>query len=220
MPYSEEEYLLLSGIQHFAFCRRQWALIHIEQQWQENLRTVEGAILHEKAHSELFFEKRNDLVIVRALAVASAKLGFTGVCDVVEFHSDDSGVKVSGREGKYRPVPVEYKRGKPKEGNCDALQLCAQAMCLEEMLVCEIPKGYLFYGETKRRLKIAFDGDLRREVIAMAEEMHALFRRRHTPLVKTGSFCRSCSLRELCLPKLCKPQSVSEYIAEHTEEKA
>ncbi len=218
MPYSEEEYLMLSGIQHFAFCRRQWALIHIEQQWHENLLTVEGALLHEKAHGEMLFEKRGDLLIVRGLAISSANLGFSGICDVVEFHRDVSGIPVFGREGKYRPIPVEYKRGEPKEGNCDALQLCAQALCLEEMLVCQIPNGYLFYGETRRRFEIIFDHELRNEVVAISEEMHNLFQRRYTPRVKTGSFCRACSLKELCLPKLCKSQSVSEYLRKHLEE--
>lgn len=209
---------MLSGIQHFAFCRRQWALIHIEQQWQENLRTVEGNILHEKAHDEKFSEKRNGLIITRGMSVASRELGITGSCDVVEFHKDENGVKLFKHNDKYLPVPVEYKRGKPKKDNVDELQLCAQAMCLEEMLSCQIPKGYLFYGETKHRVVVECDSNLRSEVRQMTEQMHDLFQRRQTPKVKTGSFCKACSLNELCLPKLCKVNNASDYMKSRLEE--
>lgn len=220
MAYSEEDYLLLSGIQHFAFCRRQWALIHIEQQWQENLRTVEGHILHEKAHEGPLCEKRGDRLIIRSLPVASGRLGISGVCDVVEFQSDERGVSLFGRRGRYQPVPVEYKRGEPKTNNSDILQLCAQAICLEEMLSCDIPKGYMYYGETRHRVEVRVDTEMRNEVGRVTEQMHDMYRKRHTPKVKTGGFCRACSLRELCLPKLCKVQSVSTYVAERLEEKA
>lgn len=214
MTYSEEDYLLLSGIQHFAFCRRQWALIHIEQQWQENLRTVEGNILHEKVHGGKLSEKRNDRLIICGLPVISHQLGITGVCDIVECISDDSGVTLFGRRGRYQPIPVEYKRGEPKTNHCDVLQLCAQAICLEEMLSCHISKGCMYYGETRHRLEVQLDVELRSEVVVITQEMHEMFRRRHIPKVKTGSFCRACSLRELCLPILCKEPSVSSYIAE------
>lgn len=219
MIYDEDDYILLSGIQHFAFCRRQWALIHIEQQWQENLRTVEGNILHEKAHDEKLSEKRKGLLVTRGMAVASRKMGITGSCDVVEFHKDENGIEIFGQQGRFLPVPVEYKRGEPKKDNADELQLCAQAMCLEEMLACEIPKGYMFYGETKHRLEVEFNHDLRNKVQQMTEQIHDLFRRRHTPKVKTGSFCRACSLNELCLPKLCKIKNASDYINGRLEEK-
>ena len=212
MIYNEEDYLLLSGIQHFAFCRRQWALIHIEQQWQENLRTVEGNILHEKAHNEKFSEKRKDMIITRGIAIASRELGITGACDVVEFHKNECGIEIFGQQGRYLPVPVEYKRGEPKKNNADELQLCAQAMCLEEMLVCKIPKGYMYYGETKHRCEVEFKCSLRDEVQQMTGQMHDLYQRWHTPKVKTGSFCRACSLKELCLPKLCKNKNGSDYI--------
>lgn len=140
----EDEYLALSGIQHFAFCRRQWALIHIEQQWAENLRTVEGDLLHRRAHGENQTESRGDTLIVCGLRVVSHWLQVQGVCDVVEFHRDPAGVTLAGREGKWQPYPVEYKRGKPTPFDADELQLCAQAMCLEEMLLCSIPEGSLF----------------------------------------------------------------------------
>lgn len=216
--YSEEDYLMLSGIQHFAFCRRQWALIHIEQQWQENLRTIEGEILHEKAHDNQSSEKRKDIIISRGIAVFSRYLGVSGVCDVVEFRKSDNGVKLFGREGLYLPTPIEYKRGKPKENNADDLQLCTQAMCLEEMLLCEITEGFLFYGETNHRHKVIFDNQLRGKVRSMLKEMHDMYERRYTTKVKITKACNACSLKELCIPKLCKNLSVSKYIRARLEE--
>jgi len=210
--YSEEDTLPLSGIQHFAFCRRQWALIHIEQQWDENLLTTEGKILHENAHEGKLCEKRGEVIITRALDVASDSLGIRGTCDVVEFHETPDGVKLFGRKGKFLPLPVEYKRGRPKANDADALQLCAQAICLEEMLSCKIERGYLYYGETRHREEVVFTAELRGAVERMVQEMHELFRREHTPKVKTGSFCRSCSLKDGCLPKLCGGKTVSAYI--------
>jgi len=131
MAFDEEEYLQLSGLQHFAFCRRQWALIHIEDQWAENFRTVDGHIMHEHVHDQGSRESRGDRLIVRGLSVHSAQLGISGQCDAVEFHRNPDGVALRGREGLWLPYPVEYKRGKPKEHSADELQLCAQAMCLE-----------------------------------------------------------------------------------------
>ncbi|MCB8815259.1 CRISPR-associated protein Cas4 [Desulfosporosinus shakirovi] len=216
--YQEDDFLLLSGIQHFVFCKRQWALIHIEQQWQENLRTVEGAILHEKTHDNTIKEKRGDLIISRSMGIFSRTLGITGACDVVEFHKSRDGVTLYGREGTYKPVPVEYKRGKPKLDNADVLQLCAQAMCLEEMLLCTIPEGFLFYRETKRRLKVLLDEEIREQVKAICKEMHELYDRRYTPKVKPTKGCKACSLSELCLPKLCKNPSALAYMKKNVSE--
>lgn len=212
MEYDEEEFLLLSGIQHFAFCKRQWALIHIEQQWQENLRTIEGEILHERVHDNTIKEKRGDLIVSRGMAIFSRSLGLTGTCDIVELYRNPKGVKIFGREGTYNPVPVEYKRGKPKEDDSDVLQLCAQAMCIEEMLLCEIPQAYLYYGEEKRRLKIILDNALRDRVKTISKEMHELYDRRYTPKVKPSKACKACSLAEVCMPKLCKNPSAINYI--------
>ena len=216
--YTADECLMISGLQHFRFCRRQWALIHIEQQWAENLRTVEGALLHERAHDEQLHESRGDLCIVRGLRVQALTLGLSGQCDVVEFRWDGAGVPLAGKSGPWLPYPVEYKRGVPKQDGCDELQLCAQAMCLEEMLCCGIPTGALFYGEPRRRLHVEFTPELREEVRADAAQMHDLYRRGYTPRVKPSKACNACSLKELCLPRLQKSGSVRDYLRENMEE--
>lgn len=210
--YKEEDYLQLSGIQHFAFCRRQWALAYIELQWQENVRTVEGKLLHEKAHDVTSSEKRGDLIISRAMPVYSRELGISGECDVVEFRRAEEGIHLVGREGTYEVVPVEYKRGKPKEDNIDILQLAAQVMCLEEMLCCRIPYGYLFYGETKHRKKIEINDTIRQDVKNMFQEMHQYYERRYTPRVKRTKGCNACSLKNICLPQLGVQKSANAYI--------
>lgn len=216
--YKEEEFLALSGIQHFVFCRRQWALIHLEQQWAENVRTVEGTHLHEKAHDTFAKEKRKELIISRGMPVFSKELGINGVCDVVEFHKDAQGVSLFGREGQYQPLPIEYKRGSPKESDADILQLTAQAMCLEEMLVCSIKQGYLYYGEPAHRYGVEFTKEYRERVVKMCGEMHQMYERRYTPKVKTGKSCKACSIADLCLPKLCVTMSVKQYIERNLDE--
>lgn len=213
MEYKEEDYLQLSGLQHFKFCRRQWALIHIEQQWEDNLRTVEGNYIHKTAHDQNFTESRGDLVIMRSVNVFSRKLGVSGQCDVLEYHRSSEGVYLSGNDGLWTPYPVEYKRGSPKDDNPDILQLCGQAICLEEMLCCDIPNGALYYHEIRRRIPIAFTEDIRSEVRQLLEEMHLLYDRRHTPKVKTSKSCNACSLKEICLPKIMKKRSVARYIS-------
>ncbi|MED4352799.1 CRISPR-associated protein Cas4 [Schinkia azotoformans] len=212
MDYDEDNYLMLSGIQHFQFCKRQWALIHIEQQWEENVRTIEGQHLHEKADNPYIREKRGDRLIVRAMPVKSSKLKISGICDVVEFIKDNSGVEIDGAEGKYVAYPVEYKRGKPKMNDSDVLQLVAQAMCLEEMLLCEINKGYLFYNETKHRVEVPLTDEIKHKVRSIFIEMHEYYKRNYTPKVKTGSFCNNCSLQDICLPKIMNKRSVKSYI--------
>ena len=218
MGFKEEDFLQISGLQHFRFCRRQWALIHIEQQWAENSRTVEGAILHERAHDSSRRESRGDLLITRDMRVFSTELGISGACDVVEFRKSPFGVALQGREGLYQPFPVEYKRGAPREDSANDLQLCAQAMCLEEMLCCDIPEGALFYGQTRHRETVAFTPELRQEVRDCLREMHQLYDRGHTPKVKPGKACNACSLKELCLPKLMRQRSVTDYLRERMED--
>lgn len=218
MAYSEDEFLQLAGLQHFAFCRRQWALIHLEQQWAENLRTVEGHILHEKAHDDSSVESHGDLIIMRGLRVFSASLGVSGSCDVVEFHRSQTGVTLKGRDGLWQAYPVEYKRGEPKTKDADRLQLCCQAMCLEQMLCCTIPEAALFYNKPRRRERVELTAQLRESVTTMLEEMHALARRHYTPKVKPGTFCRACSLEDICLPKLCRGLSACAYLSKHLKE--
>ena len=217
MIYPEEDFLQLSGLQHFAFCRRQWALIHIEQQWKENLRTVEGNLFHHRAHDEQARERRGNTLILRGLSVASPILGISGTCDVVEFHADPDGVPLRGEDGLWLPFPVEYKKGAPKSHLADELQLCAQALCLEEMLCCPISEGALFYGETRRRSPVPFTPALRQQVHTMVEQMHQLRRRGHTPKVKPSKGCNACSLKELCLPTLMKGKNVDTYLRQAME---
>ena len=214
MEYTEEEYLMISGIQHFKFCRRQWALIHIEQQWADNYHTTAGELLHKRAHDSVSFERRGNILTARGLKISSSKLGLSGECDVVEFRltEEKEGVNISGYQGLWKVKPVEYKKGSAKSGNEDELQLCAQAICLEEMFVTNIEVGYLFYGENRRRTEVFFSEALRKEVEKESIEMHQLFKRGYTPKVKVSSKCKACSLKEKCMPELDKCYSVSEYL--------
>jgi len=217
--YTQDDLLPLSGIQHFLFCRRQWALIHIEQQWKENVLTAEGRIMHKRADDPFFTETRNGVVTARSVPVASYRLGLSGVCDVVEFKASADGVSLPNREGLYLPSPIEYKRGKEKRDHSDETQLCAQAMCLEEMLSTSISRGYLYYGETRHRVEIEFTSELRTLVQDMSAEMHNYFSRGYTPKVKTHKGCRSCSLADICLPVLQeKVIAASKYIKQNIED--
>lgn len=217
--FTADELLPLSGIQHFLFCRRQWALIHVEQQWKDNVLTVEGRLLHKRADDPFFTETRNGVITARSVPVASYKLGLSGVCDVVEFSGSPDGIRLPGRDGLYLAAPVEYKRGHEKRDPCDEAQLCAQAICLEEMLAITIPFGFLYYGETHRRVEIEFTQNLRQLVFDMSEEMHTYFSRGYTPRVKISKACRSCSLADICLPNLQERElPASEYIRRQIEE--
>lgn len=218
MEYAEDDYLMISGIQHFKFCRRQWALIHVEQQWAENEHTVIGELMHKKAHDPYLTEKRKDLLVVRALPVSSRTMGVSGECDIVEFRKCEDGVKLHGHRGFYSIYPVEYKKGKPKHSEEDILQLTAQAMCLEEMFSTEISEGAIFYGETRRRENVLFSQELREEVKELFAEMHQYYSRGYTPKVKKSKSCNNCSLKELCLPKLEKTTSVVAYIMQSLKE--
>ena len=217
MAYRQEEFLQLSGLQHFAFCRRQWALIHIENQWADNYLTVDGTLLHEKAHDSGSRETRGDKITARGMYIFSARLGLSGQCDVVEFIRDEAGIELADREGKWTPFPVEDKRGKPNPYCADELQLCAQAMCLEDMLCCDISKGALFYGEPRRRTEVSFTPELRERVKSCLNEMHELMRKGYTPKVRRKRECKSCSMLRLCEPELLS-RSVEEYLRAHMEE--
>ena len=212
---NSEDFLQLSGIQHFAFCRRQWALAYMEQQWQENLRTAEGRLEHQRCHDETLREKRKDLLTVRGMRVTSHALRLAGVCDVVEFRTDPDGVPLQGQQGLWLPLPVEYKHGAPKASDADRLQLCAQGMALEEMLVCSVPRGALYYAQTHRRENVEFTPELREKTRRTAAEMNEYFLRGYTPKVRPGKHCNACSLKEICLPALCRKHDVKEYIRAH-----
>ena len=218
MEYSQDDYLMISGIQHFKFCRRQWALIHVEQQWAENEHTVVGELMHKKAHDPYLTEKRKDVLIVRALPVSSRSIGISGECDIVEFRKCDEGIKLMGHRGLYSIYPVEYKKGKPKENDEDKLQLAAQAMCLEEMFSTQVPEGALYYGETRRREVVEFTEEIRNQVKSIFEEMHGDYERKYTPKVKTTKACSGCSLKDICLPKLMKTGSVKAYVSRMLED--
>jgi len=164
LEYTEDDFLMISGIQHFRFCQRQWALIHIEQAWQDNLLTFDGQILHTKADQPEIREKRNDKLIVRSLPVHSRELGLTGICDVVEFTEATDGVSIFGSHKKYLPQPIEYKHGHKKYDLSDTLQLLAQAVCLEEMLGCQITSGGVFYQKTRRRDVFEFTANFREQL--------------------------------------------------------
>ncbi len=189
----------------------------MENLWAENFRTADGAIMHAQAHDG-GTESRGDLLIVRSMRIHSASLGVSGECDIVEFHRSPTGISLPDREGLWVPFPVEYKRGKPKPHDADELQLCGQAMCLEEMLCCKIPEGALFYGEPRRRTPVLFTPELRQRVTDCLAEMHEYIRRGYTPKVKPQKGCSACSLRDLCLPKLMKNKSVSGYLKGAMEE--
>lgn len=216
--YKEDEYLLLSGIQHFIYCRRQWALIHIEQQWSENFFTVDGQIKHNKVDNENSFEIKNDIRIIRSMPIVSHKLKIQGKCDVVELQPDDEGFYFSKYKRKYNVYPIEYKRGKPKLDESDIMQLLAQAICLEEMLGVRIKKGACFYFETRRREEVEFTDYLREKLFDIVSEMNNYYYRKYTPKVKKSRKCRACSLKDLCLPELDKTIAVSEYMEKRIKE--
>lgn len=205
--YEEDELLQLSGIQHFAFCPRQWALIHIERLWEENILTTEGRFLHEKVDNPFIVETSGSVVVARAVPIVSYELGLRGKADVVEYvqASDGENAVFLERYGGYWfPFPVEYKRGRPKKDDRDAVQLCAQALCLEEMHQVQIECGYIYYGRTKHRTQINFSATLRDRVKELSAQMHGIFREGTTPPGKPGTNCSPCSLKDVCLPKLSK----------------
>jgi len=190
--YPESEFQQLSALQHLAFCPRQWALIHLEGCWEENMLTAEGKILHDRAH-EGEEEMRGDCRIVRGLRLHSFRLGLSGMADVVEFY----------REGDdWRPYPVEYKHGRPKLEPCDEIQLCAQALCLEEMLNRPVEKGAIYYGKPRRRKEIVFGDELRNQTESFCTKLHQMSAAGKTPAAEYRKECEGCSLLVRCLPKV------------------
>lgn len=194
--YSEDDLLPLSALQHICFCERQCTLIHVEQVWLENRFTAEGRIMHERVDTGKS-ETRRDVRTSFALSLRSLRLGLVGKADVVEFHRK----KMPDGKTVWQPFPVEYKRGKPKKDNCDKIQLCAQALCLEEMLGNRVEAGALFYGKTRRRQDVPLDEPLRAETEQMAEKLHALFNQRKTPKPVFDKRCQNCSFVSYCMPE-------------------
>jgi CRISPR-associated exonuclease Cas4 len=207
MTYNEEDLIQLSALQHFMYCERQCALIHIEQLWSENLFTAEGRIMHDKVDSA-HRESRGKIRIEYGVPLRSLRLGLIGKADVVEFHRKDDSI--------WMPFPVEYKRGKPKPDDCDKVQLCAQAICLEEMLNVEIPEGALFYGQTRHRKDVVFDKKLRMETEDTATKVHELIASGITPKAEYSEKCKLCSLLNLCLPGVSR--KASNYLMKAVEE--
>ena len=202
--YDEDDLVMISALQHLLFCPRQCALIHIEQQWTENLFTAEGRILHERVHSAAK-ESRRTIKVEFDVPLRSLQLGIIGRADIVEFHLQDN--------KQWLPFPVEYKRGKAKKNSSDKVQLCAQAICLEEMLNTKVPSGALYYGKKKRRVEIAFDQSLRQETITTSSRLHDLITSGVTPRPQYNSSCKSCSFVETCLPLITGQKSnVAKYM--------
>ena len=204
--YEIDDLIFLSALNHYLYCPRRCALIHIEQLWSENLFTAEGRIMHDKADSNKF-ESRGNVRIDYSVPLRSLRLGLVGKADVVEFHKHGD---------MWIPFPVEYKRGKPKMDDCDKVQLCAQAICLEEMLNIEIREGALFYGQTRRREDVVFDKTLRMETEDTAKKVHELIESGITPRAEYSKKCKLCSLLNICLPKA--NSKASSYLAKAMEE--
>lgn len=204
--YSEDDLLPLSGLQHILFCERQCALIHIEQLWVENLFTAQGRVMHDRV-DQAGKESRKDVRIAYGMPLRSLKMGIVGKADVVEFHRQSN--------GSWQPFPVEYKRGQSKKENWDKVQLCAQALCLEEMLGEAVPAGALFYGKNRRRQQVAIDYKLRQETIDTAERLHKLIAGAVTPPPIYTKGCESCSFKDICLPKSIEKRFRVEKYLQH-----
>lgn len=211
--FAESDLLPISALQHLSYCKRQCALIHLERVWAESRATADGRHFHERVH-ERADESRRDVRLVRGLSLRSMRHGLAGVADVVEFWKDETrGVVVPGLRGTWMPLPIEYKRGRAKQSPCDAVQLCAQALCLEEMLNVSILSGCLFYGLSRRRLEVVFDASLRAATESVARELHELIDGGHTPPPEPGPKCKECSLAALCMPGSAG-RAVSRYVEE------
>ena len=216
----EDEALVpISALQHFVFCPRQCALIHLEGQWLDNRLTVEGTELHERVdETGRRHETRGDVRIARRLDLRCRRLGLIGRADVVELHrlapGEGPGAVLEGVEGHWRPFPVEYKRGRPKLHEADRVQLCAQALCLEEMLGVPVPAGTLFYGQRQRRTEVDLDHALRTITEDTVRAVHQLFVSGQVPRAERAPKCRRCSLEPICLPGITSGRrSASRYLA-------
>lgn len=213
--FDEDDLLPLSGLQHLSFCERRWALVNLEQQWLDNTYTVEGALLHERAHSTES-ESRPGVLTRRSLPLRSLRLGLSGTADVVEFlpcAADEPGMVLPRRKGRWRPLPVEYKRTRDRHGeSAYRIQLCAQAICLEEMLSVPVAEGAVFDGRSKRREAVAFTPELRDSVSSLAARMHELFTAGRTPPPIYAKKCEGCSMKDVCAPQAVEPGTARQYL--------
>lgn len=215
MYYDDDDMLMLSGIQHFRFCPRQWALIHVEQQWDDNRLTVEGVLLHKHVDDASYRQKCGEYITLRSVSIASHELGLYGISDAIELHpSDDEKNSITHPKysGCWLPYPVEYKHGKPKRNEVDEVQLAAQAMCLEEQYGIHIQWGAIFYHEIRHRVEVEINDSLREIVRNVAVEMHAIYEKGKLPAIQGGKYCDRCSLNNLCLPEMANQPNVSLYL--------
>jgi len=222
MEYDDDDMLMLSGIQHYMFCPHQWALIHIEQQWDDNRLTAEGKVLHRNVDNPAYRQKNGDTITLHSVNVASHSLGLYGVCDAIELLPTDSSANSISHPrypGYWRPYPIEYKRGHIKYDERDRVQVAAQVICLEEMYGINIPEAALFYNEVRRREVIAIDCSLRELTIKLAGEMHRLFSNGVIPKAVERPACRNCSLIDICIPALSKITAASQYLKRMLDEK-
>lgn len=217
--YEEDELLPLSALQHLVYCERRAALIHLEGLWAESVATVQGERIHERAHGG-GGESRGDVRIARGLAVRSYRLGLSGKLDVLEFHrvADDvpgatGAVSLAGVGGRWIPFPVEYKRGRLREEDAYRVQLCGQALCLEEMMGVFVTSGAVYFAASNRRLDVQFDASLRATTEVAATALHALMQSQTTPPARYGPKCRECSLLQECLPRVSANRSARAYVA-------
>lgn len=222
MPYSEDEMLLLSGIQHYLFCPRQWALIHVEQQWDENKHTIEGELLHKNVDNPFYRQKNGNTITLRSVPIVSKELGLYGLTDAVELiqsTSDVDSVTLKEHHGNWQLLPIEYKKGSTKQDERDIVQVVAQSICLEEMYNTHINKAALFYWEEKHRQYIDVNDDLRTLTIKCAKEMHTIFKTGKTPPPILKKNCKSCSLYDICMPEIDHCSNVINYLKTNLYEK-
>lgn len=200
--FDEIERMPISSLKQFVYCPRRFALMYIECEWGSNYKIVEGDILHERVDDPFFNEKRGDVHISRSVPIYSNTLNLYGVADIVEFIKEPQGVEIKGKKGFWRINPLEYKNGKPEKSNADNFQLCAQAMCLEEMFHTKINQGDIFYGKIKRRVVVEFTEELRNSVVDQVEKMNTLLVKQVIPLKSKKQNCNLCSLIDICIPEV------------------
>ena len=202
--YTEDDFIMISALQHYVYCPRQCGLIHVDDVWSENLFTTRGNILHEKVDTDTY-ETRGTKRTVRGLRIHSFCFGITGRCDVVEFRNSDNGEEV---------MPVEFKSGEPKDDISDKVQLCAQVLCLEEMLSTKIKKGAFFYGKIRRRDIVEIDDGLRSQTESIITSVREIISSKKVPTAEYTSKCRNCSLLDICQPKAMNNRKLNNYIKE------